>query len=543
VIGVNHPRVGEYAADLLRLRADGSTLSALAGPHPQYSWPVLRFDPGSLASLLAHHSPNHSLVDCIAERAESLVRDSLRDFDDPHLRWCDWNAPERNGLWRVVAHTSGVCGRIAEKLDFPDPILAEAVGMLSHLGWLGVSCVDPLAVRSVLYDPGHARDPAATEARHWGLDADQIRRRMLARMGVHPDLQAVLAVLSADYNEAHLRPELRPLRTILRLAHSISAERFGFALWSGVPERPDPSLAEWIAELRDDAEATETVLPTRIDPRTPEFLATLSLAMLTHRLPATRVHFELENQNMHARQESIRQRDMLDSDRIESLAEFSAGAAHEINNPLAVISGRTQQLLRREEDTDTRRTLEIILRQTDRISSILADLMQFARPDVPQPQILSGLDITGAVRDTLRSFAESSGVSLAVEPPVEANLVLADRCQIVRALDCLVENAIEAAGRGGTVILRQTPFEGTLAFEVIDTGIGPDALQQRHMFDPFYSGSPAGRGRGMGLPTAWKLAKLNGGSVRFLPGHPEGTCFVLRLPIVTPHELERRQSA
>jgi signal transduction histidine kinase len=65
---------------------------------------------------------------------------------------------------------------------------------------------------------------------------------------------------------------------------------------------------------------------------------------------------------------------------------------------------------------------------------------------------------------------------------------------------------------------------------VEDNGPGPSPQQAEHMFDPFYSGRPAGRGRGLGLPTAWRLAREHGGDVWFDPQPGGPTRFVLRLP-------------
>jgi len=65
---------------------------------------------------------------------------------------------------------------------------------------------------------------------------------------------------------------------------------------------------------------------------------------------------------------------------------------------------------------------------------------------------------------------------------------------------------------------------------VEDSGPGPSSNQREHLFDPFYSGRLAGRGRGLGLPTAWRLAREHGGDVRFDPLPQGPTRFVLSLP-------------
>jgi signal transduction histidine kinase len=95
------------------------------------------------------------------------------------------------------------------------------------------------------------------------------------------------------------------------------------------------------------------------------------------------------------------------------------------------------------------------------------------------------------------------------------------------ALACLVRNAVEAAGAGGWARVRLLDGGTFAVVAVEDSGPGPD--RREHLFDPFYSGRTAGRGRGLGLSLAWRLAEQQGGDVRF-DGRPGGaTRFTLRL--------------
>ena len=215
------------------------------------------------------------------------------------------------------------------------------------------------------------------------------------------------------------------------------------------------------------------------------------------------------------------------------MAELAAGAGHEINNPLAVISGQAQYLLGHEPEPARQRALQTIIGQAQRIHQIVNELMQFARPPRPQKQLV---DVPGLVREVLASLGE-----LAAQRRVHLRDVqglngqpitlYADPRQIRTALTCLLRNAIEAAPAEGWAGIRlETPAPDRLDLVVEDSGTGPAPGQQGYLFDPFYSGRHAGRGRGLGLPTAWRLAQEHGGEVRFEP-HPKGpTRFVLSLP-------------
>ena len=134
------------------------------------------------------------------------------------------------------------------------------------------------------------------------------------------------------------------------------------------------------------------------------------------------------------------------------------------------------------------------------------------------------------VTASLSDLAGLRGVRLICPQPPAVQLH-ADPQQLKTALACLVRNAIEAAPADGWAGLRlETTETGGVELIVEDNGAGPQARDCEHMFDPFYSGREAGRGRGLGLSVAWRFARQLGGDVRFdeIPGGP--TRFVLSLP-------------
>lgn len=217
--------------------------------------------------------------------------------------------------------------------------------------------------------------------------------------------------------------------------------------------------------------------------------------------------------------------------KLNALAELAAGAGHEINNPLAVISGQAQYLLTHEPEPSRQRSLQTIIVQAQRIHQILSELMQFARPPRPQPQLM---DVAGIIREVMTDLGD-----LAIRKRVRLDYPLPDHPvylhidprQVRTALGCLVRNAIEAAPEDGWAGVRlETSQPDRLELVVEDNGAGLEGTRPEHLFDPFYSGRQAGRGRGLGLPTAWRLAREHGGDVRFeqLPSGP--TRFVLSLP-------------
>jgi signal transduction histidine kinase len=235
--------------------------------------------------------------------------------------------------------------------------------------------------------------------------------------------------------------------------------------------------------------------------------------------------------------------------KLAAVAELAAGAGHEINNPLAVISGQAQYVLRlfqaldgpADEIEDVGEYLDHlrgsilpsvhkIIGQTGRIRAILTDLMQFARPTPPRAQPVRLGELLRQAADAVNALAEERGVRLVCRLPDGDPVLNADPAQLRTALTSLLRNAVEAAPPEGWAGVRAEPGrDGALDVVVEDNGPGP--ATREHLFDPFYCGRSAGRGRGMGLPTAWRLARLHGGDVRY-DGRPDGvTRFVLSLPV------------
>ncbi|MGH7172477.1 MAG: sensor histidine kinase, partial [Gemmataceae bacterium] len=181
-------------------------------------------------------------------------------------------------------------------------------------------------------------------------------------------------------------------------------------------------------------------------------------------------HLEQEIDALHrALEEQVHgEAQRLQAGKLAALAEFSAGAGHEINNPLAVISGQAQYLLSHESDwfredaeDAPRKALEAIVTQTRRIHGILRDLMQFAKPAAACPGWLDLPALLGEVASGLGELAAQRRVRIETALQPERLPVYADAGQLRIALSCLLRNAIEAAPTDGwaRLVLRR-PAEG-----------------------------------------------------------------------------------
>jgi len=218
---------------------------------------------------------------------------------------------------------------------------------------------------------------------------------------------------------------------------------------------------------------------------------------------------------------------------LEALAEFAAGAGHEINNPLAIISGHVQLLLAQIDDPQQRRSLAAIAAQVKRAYEMIADIRLFARP--PKPEFLRFdlyAKITELVEKQIPEFLPP-GITLQWEHDEPSLLLESDPVQISVALLALVRNAIESLGEQGTITLevKRNPKANQIEIRVSDDGPGVPEEIREMIFSPFFSGRQAGRGLGFGLPKAWRIAKQCGGSLELERGETAATCFVLKLPM------------
>ena len=229
----------------------------------------------------------------------------------------------------------------------------------------------------------------------------------------------------------------------------------------------------------------------------------------------------------------MQQMSELEQQKLEALAEFAAGAGHEINNPLAIIGGRAQLLLQQIEHPEYRRQLGVIIAQVKRAYEMIADIRFFARP--PQPEAITF------------NLAEELQTLVAEQTPLMTEAGVTFRAEIDSAIDSLVEtdpvllhvaasvlcnNAREAVQlTSGTVWLRLLHENTAWKIIVQDDGPGISEEIRPLIFDPYFSGRQAGRGLGFGLPKAWRIMQLLGGSIRYEPSDVQVATFVLTLPI------------
>ena len=218
---------------------------------------------------------------------------------------------------------------------------------------------------------------------------------------------------------------------------------------------------------------------------------------------------------------------------LNALAEIAAGAAHELNSPLSVISGRAQLLATAETDLEKKEMLRQIQETAGRIANLMEDLMNFADPPQPEPAQTYIEELIGeaAALAVERQNLEKPDIRIEVAEGLER--VYVDSGQVASAIASIICNAVESyGGEPGPVRVTVVPGEhdDLVRFQISDLGCGMDAETLRKAAQPFFSIRPAGRGRGMGLTSAQRLIRLNKGAVEMASKPGEGTTVTVLLP-------------
>lgn len=220
-------------------------------------------------------------------------------------------------------------------------------------------------------------------------------------------------------------------------------------------------------------------------------------------------------------------------DLLNALAEMAAGAAHELNNPLAVISGRSQLLAEAQSDKETKEILKQIYENAREASGIIEDLMSFAEP--PQPRI-SRTDLKKIIDEAVQLSCRKTNIEdidVQIEVPPNIEDVFVDSAQIVSAIANVISNAVESYSDnlGPVKITADADESGELVkLAITDTGCGMDVETVKKATQPFFSAKPAGRKRGMGLAYAARFIQLNQGTLNITSELGSGTTVTIYLP-------------
>ncbi|HEX6277520.1 MAG TPA: HAMP domain-containing sensor histidine kinase [Polyangiaceae bacterium] len=232
------------------------------------------------------------------------------------------------------------------------------------------------------------------------------------------------------------------------------------------------------------------------------------------------------------------------ADRLITVGRLAAGIAHELGTPLNVIVGRTKMLRRGSLDPAvSSEYLAVVAEQAERITAIIRQLMDFARPREPRISAVDLRTIARSIAKLLAPMARKRNVSLTVTSH-DSVLALGDAMQLEQVLSNLVVNAIQACEESGRVTISfglggtegrtngSPAGSGSAYLRVSDDGHGMDEATRSRIFEPFFTTKGVGHGTGLGLSVAHGIVEEHGGSISVSSEIGRGSTFSVVLPTV-----------
>lgn len=233
------------------------------------------------------------------------------------------------------------------------------------------------------------------------------------------------------------------------------------------------------------------------------------------------------------------QRQLIHGEKLASVGRLAAGVAHEIGNPLTAISGLIELLRGGDLSAQQQREfLQRIAAETDRIHGIIRDLLDFARQENPRAELEQRCELRLAIEDAValvRPQKESRGVQITLSVSPVLGEVVGSRARLTQVVLNLLLNAIDALEGRGHIAIEAAPGEGeparTAVLRVSDDGPGIAPEIAQHLFEPFSTTKPAGKGTGLGLAVTHTIVEGLGGSIRAGNHERSGAWFEVRLPL------------
>jgi len=227
---------------------------------------------------------------------------------------------------------------------------------------------------------------------------------------------------------------------------------------------------------------------------------------------------------------SLKDRQIMQSEKMASLGELAAGIAHEIRNPLAIIAGSAETLKKQGDPETKEEMVGYIMEESDRINTMISNFLDFAKPKEPE---LVSCDIGGVIRRTIQLIlpqARKQNVEVVEKFPLKPLYIEVDPELIQHAFMNIELNALEAMEHGG--ILKINVFSnqgGRVLIRFSDTGRGVSPKISRKIFDPFFTTKEGGTG--LGLSIAHNIVESHGGILTNTATEARGTTFTINLPI------------
>jgi len=242
---------------------------------------------------------------------------------------------------------------------------------------------------------------------------------------------------------------------------------------------------------------------------------------------------------LQARGEEIRatSQQLWQAAKLATLGELAASIAHELNNPLAIVSLRVESLLAQIPADDPRRqALRIVEQEVERMGNLVANLLQFSRRGQQQVSTLDVRDELERTLELVHYHLRHHRVEVIQEIAHELPTIHADRQQLRQVFLNLLTNASDAMPQGGKLTIRAKvgEIEGgrrAVIVEFADTGVGIPREHIPRVTEPFFTTKEEGKGTGLGLAICRRIVQEHRGSMYIASEVGKGTVVRLAFPV------------
>jgi len=228
---------------------------------------------------------------------------------------------------------------------------------------------------------------------------------------------------------------------------------------------------------------------------------------------------------------------LIQSDKMAAIGQLAGGISHEINNPMGVILGFAQSIMKRiDQNNPLYLPLSSIEREAIRCKNLVHSLLIFSRTSGTAK---TSMEINQAIEETLvlvEHQAKVRNIEIIKKYAPDLPTIIANRNQIQQVIMNLSNNAFDAMPQGGkleisTKLVKRENGKPEIEIKLSDTGVGiPEEIKHR-IFEPFFTTKEPGKGTGLGLSLCYEIVQKHNGMIDFESEKDKGTTFIIRLPI------------
>src|SRR3989339_150050 len=241
------------------------------------------------------------------------------------------------------------------------------------------------------------------------------------------------------------------------------------------------------------------------------------------------------------------QRHLMQSEKMVAVGQLAGGVAHEINNPMGVILGFAQSVVKNIKEGDSLyMPLKSIEREAIRCKKLVSNLLIFSRIEKTGIEIV---EINSAIEETISLIdaqAKTRGIEIIKQYASNLLRIKVNRSHIQQVIVNLCNNAMDAMPQGGKITITTTvaaeqssaniskanalPLQ-FIVITISDTGVGMSEEVKKHIFEPFYTTKEVGKGTGLGLSICYEIIQKHNGTIEVESEVGKGTTFVVKLPV------------